>query len=102
MSAVTPAYAAKNQGIEMISWTQKKTGIFAKKGISVFVTIWILGNLSACAPSESTGTEDILGNDEGSTPINENESSEYKKAIMRCYKTGGTRVVKIMGSLKCY
>lgn len=44
----------------------------------------------------------VAGNEGGSDPINEQESNEYKKAVVRCYKTGGTRVVKIMGSLKCY
>ena len=54
--------------------------------------------LSACA----TGGGAVAGNEEGSLPINEQESNEYKKAIVRCYKTGGTRVVKIMGALRCY
>ena len=44
----------------------------------------------------------ITGNDSGSTPVNESEGNEYKKAVVRCYKTGGTRVVKIMGELRCY
>ena len=53
--------------------------------------------LSGCA---STGG--VRGNEDGSTPINEAERQAYSKAVMRCYKTGGTRVVKILGSLRCY
>jgi hypothetical protein len=37
-----------------------------------------------------------------SSPANEAESLEYQKAINRCVRTGGSRVVKIMGELKCY
>jgi hypothetical protein len=51
---------------------------------------------------QSGGGSNVTGNDGGSDPINEAESKEYKKAIVRCYKTGGTRVVKIMGTLRCY
>ncbi|MEN9835552.1 MAG: hypothetical protein RL011_1745 [Pseudomonadota bacterium] len=51
--------------------------------------------LSAC----QTG---VAGNENGSIPLNDDEAIEYKKAINRCYKVGGTRVVKIMGELRCY
>lgn len=44
----------------------------------------------------------LTGNEAGSEPVNEKEGLEYKKAIVRCYKTGGSRVVKIMGELRCY
>ena len=55
--------------------------------------------LSGLACSNTTS---IPGNDQGSEPINDDEALEYKKAIVRCYKTGGTRVVKVMGTLRCY
>ncbi len=54
--------------------------------------------LLSCA----SGGGGVTGNESGSEPINEKESLEYKKAIVRCYKTGGNRVVKIMGELRCY
>jgi hypothetical protein len=54
--------------------------------------------LLSCA----SGSGGVTGNEGGSEPINEKESLEYKKAIVRCYKTGGNRVVKIMGELRCY
>lgn len=37
-----------------------------------------------------------------SEPINATEAREYKRALLRCHKTGGTRIVKIMGKLRCY
>ena len=49
----------------------------------------------------SVGSE-VIGNENGSEPINDQEAVEYNKAIVRCYKTGGTRVVKILGILRCY
>ncbi len=55
--------------------------------------------LLSCASGGSGG---VVGNENGSEPINDKESLEYKKAIVRCYKTGGNRVVKIMGELRCY
>lgn len=54
--------------------------------------------LLSCASGGGT----VAGNENGSEPINDKESLEYKKAIVRCYKTGGNRVVKIMGELRCY
>ncbi len=44
----------------------------------------------------------VAGNENGSEPINEQEQWEYQKAVNRCHRTGGTRVVKIKGELKCY
>lgn len=37
-----------------------------------------------------------------SEPINPKEAREYKQALLRCHKTGGTRIVKITGKLRCY
>lgn len=41
-------------------------------------------------------------NEGGSSPINAQEETEYKRAINKCYKTGGSRVVKVEGRLMCY
>lgn len=38
----------------------------------------------------------------GSEPINAKEARAYKRALLRCYKTGGRRIVKIVGKLRCY
>ena len=42
------------------------------------------------------------GNDGGSTPVNAKEEVEYTKTLLKCYKTGGHRIVKIEGQLRCY
>lgn len=39
---------------------------------------------------------------ESSKPINHKEAQAYKRALLKCYKTGGSRIVKIEGMLKCY
>lgn len=44
----------------------------------------------------------VAGNEAGSEPVNRVEGFEYKKAIVRCHKTGGSRVVKITGKLRCF
>ena len=44
----------------------------------------------------------VSGNAGGSDPVNEAESREYKRAILKCYKTGGSRIVKVEGRLMCY
>jgi|GEM_PF-6241999 len=48
---------------------------------------------------ESSGIEGNVG---GSEPINPSEERAYKRAILKCYKTGGSRVVKVAGNLMCY
>ncbi|NRA63608.1 MAG: hypothetical protein HRU19_03950 [Pseudobacteriovorax sp.] len=37
-----------------------------------------------------------------SSPINAKEETRYKQALLKCYKTGGSRIVKIEGKLRCY
>jgi hypothetical protein len=44
----------------------------------------------------------VAGNDAGSQPINESEKYRYQSALLKCYKTGGSRIVKIEGQLRCY
>jgi len=57
--------------------------------------------LSACA-SGGMGGSDLSGNAGGSSPYNERETVEYKSAILRCHKSGGSRVVQIEGQLRCF
>ena len=64
------------------------------------MSLVVLMAISAC--STSSGSGEVRGNDNGSVPVNENEAVEYQKAINRCTRTGGTRVVKIKGELRCY
>lgn len=56
--------------------------------------------LNSCAGGGGSGS--ISGNEGGSSPINEQESVMYHKALNKCYKTGGHRIVKIDGHLRCY
>ena len=58
--------------------------------------VWIL---SSCA---SGGGGSLGANEGGSQPINDKETKEYKKSLLKCYKTGGTRIVKIEGRLRCF
>jgi hypothetical protein len=75
-----------------------------RKQISQFFVLSFL--LTACASffacQGGGGGGAVTGNENGSAPVNNEEMKEYKKAIMRCYKTGGSRVVKIEGKLNCY
>ncbi|MBC7660728.1 MAG: hypothetical protein H7249_13615 [Chitinophagaceae bacterium] len=65
-------------------------------GLQLVVTLTL--TLTACAGMGSTSK----GNDDGSSPINASEEKDYKRAINKCYKTGGSRVVKVEGQLMCY
>ena len=57
--------------------------------------------IAACATA-SSGGQGPINNDAGSPPINQTEGIEYSKALLRCHKTGGTRIVKIEGNLRCF
>lgn len=56
---------------------------------------------TACSSGSMQGSSG-LGNSGGSQPVNEKEGMEMNKALLRCHKTGGSRVVKIEGKFKCY
>ena len=60
----------------------------------------VLGLASCAGMGGGGGT--VMGNENGSEPVNESEALEYQKAVVRCHKTGGTRVVKVEGRLRCY
>ncbi len=53
----------------------------------------ILMFLSACESFSHLGS---------SEPINEKEKLQYQQELLRCVKTGGTRIVKVRGILHCY
>ena len=57
--------------------------------------------LGACATGAGGGGDSITSK-ESSSPLNRREEVEYKAALLRCYKTGGTRIVKISGNLRCF
>lgn len=67
---------------------------FIKQVIALTMVLFVL---VGCASGGG-----VVGNEGGSQPINDQEGREYQKAINRCYKTGGTRIVKIEGKLRCF
>jgi len=70
----------------------------SQKDFLQIIRIVVFCLLGACAgPSY-----EIVGNEGGSKPINESEYINYSRAIKRCYKTGGTRIVKINNKLRCF
>jgi hypothetical protein len=72
-----------------------------RQWITMVQVVGVVLSLSACATGSSSSSG-ITGNEGGSQPINEQEVNDYKRAVHKCYKTGGTRVVKINGKLRCY
>ncbi len=69
--------------------------------ICCFLSFSLL-SLSLGCQSDGDDYTAIEENKDGSQPINKKEEAEYKRAVLKCYKTGGTRVVKITGKLRCY
>ncbi|SMF71339.1 hypothetical protein [Pseudobacteriovorax antillogorgiicola] len=52
--------------------------------------------------SSGRSNSSIHSGGESSQPINPKEDKAYKRALLKCYKTGGSRIVKIEGKLRCY
>lgn len=70
---------------------------FLQRGFAVLL---LALTIQACAGGGGGGS--VSGNEKGSEPVNSKEAVEYQNAVNRCYRTGGTRVVKVMGELRCY
>ena len=68
-------------------------------------TVFMLG-IIAISTATLTGCEttsgSVRGNEGGSEPLSDQEALDYQKAVSRCHKTGGSRIVKIKGELRCY
>jgi hypothetical protein len=47
----------------------------------------------------SSQSQNSLG---GTEPINQKEQLQYQKSLLKCVKSGGSRIVKIEGDLRCY
>ena len=58
-----------------------------------------MASLNSC---QTGGLGVVQGNEGGSQPISEQEAFDMQKAVNRCQRSGGTRVVKIRGQLRCY
>ena len=61
-----------------------------------------LAALAMLPVASSCSSLQVKGNEEGSVPINEEEQLAYMKAIRRCHKMGGSRIVKVQGELRCF
>lgn len=69
---------------------------------TMFILVFLVSAwMQACAGGAGGGGS-LSGNEGGSEPINSTEERDYKRAVLKCYKTGGSRVVKIEGRLMCY
>jgi hypothetical protein len=68
---------------------------------STMSLILAVGFLATMLPTSCASLK-VPGNDRGSKPLSESEANDYRRAVGRCYKTGGTRVVKIAGELRCF
>ena len=68
--------------------------------VSALVAVSMI--LSACSNGGAWTGGSVAGNEGGSEPVNAQEAFEFQKAVNRCHRTGGTRVVKIKGEIKCY
>lgn len=81
------------KGHSPASFNHRVTGrsLSALVGILALVTIL---QVSGCQSSD-------VGS--GSTePLNDAEVIEYNRALNRCLKSGGTRIVKVLNQLRCY
>ena len=73
------------------------------KFLSALLTVSFLAMAGCAGGGGGAGGSGGSGNPgESSKPINAEEEKEYRKALTRCYKTGGTRIVKIKNYLHCY
>lgn len=61
-----------------------------------------IGALTVSCQSSSSFNGLDIHNDLGSQPVNQKEALDYKRSVIKCYKNGGSRVVKIEGELRCY
>lgn len=61
-----------------------------------------VASLAAVLTASGCSGLQVAGNETGSEPVNTDEQREYMKAIRRCHKIGGSRIVKVMGELRCF
>lgn len=74
--------------------------------MKILSTLLLLSTLAllGCSGGSGGGEGDdgVQASGESSQPLNAEEEIQYRKALTRCYKTGGTRIVKIDNYLHCY
>lgn len=62
----------------------------------LLVTTLLVLSLTHCASATQSYLTD------NSPPLNKADGMSQKSALMRCYTSGGSRVVKIYGRYRCY
>ncbi len=70
--------------------------------MKVFFSSLMIAGFALLSGCQSVSGFSVLGNEGGSQPISEQEAYDMQKAVNRCHRSGGTRVVKIRGDLRCY
>ena len=79
-----------------------QVGHWMKSNFIFLALLTLISGLSACQTGSQSAAYSVTGNEGGSEALNPQEGYELQKAVNRCHRTGGTRVVKIKGELKCY
>ena len=69
---------------------------------AIILVLSFCGTITLATSCQTGGASGELQNEGGSNPVNESELKDYKRAVLRCNKMGGTRVVKVRGKLLCY
>lgn len=70
--------------------------------MKVVFALLMISAMAVITGCQTGGLGVLQGNEGGSEPISEQEAYEMQKAVNRCHRSGGTRVVKIRGELRCY
>ncbi|MBP6217841.1 MAG: hypothetical protein KA436_04565 [Oligoflexales bacterium] len=68
------------------------------KVLKYFLMLSLLLPLASFSSSCTTKRDNAMGSD----PLNGTEAQLYEQALIRCHKTGGSRIVKIQGRLRCF
>jgi hypothetical protein len=77
------------QGLYVLCY---EVGMTKLLGILISVLLMTTACMSGVASFEGGNSE----------PLTTKESNLYKQSMIRCHKTGGTRVVKLNGKLRCF
>lgn len=65
---------------------------------SIFISI-LLGAVSC---SHGNGNSFDFSNSGGTEPRDDKEALKYRRELLKCYKSGGSRIVMIQQQLVCY
>lgn len=63
----------------------------------LYITFLITMFIGSCSHGKFN-----FSNEGGTTPKDAHEEKQYKRLLYKCYKMGGSRIVKIQNELRCY